>query len=238
MNIQLTEKNKDFNTIESPIINDNNNKKLYKWFLNYKNSCYLDSFYTIFIFAVIQKLIKSDKYKQIDFNNSDNLYIKNFDDIIQFSKYLLQQINDDFLIFFNLYIKYQSNIDNNFLLLKDEEIGPENSLTICYRPFDYIDIFRIKYKRFCECNGKCKYVKGIEEILYTKDYLELTASYLSEIKLTDIKDFITGYFNNRIVSCNEENCIRENNNYQQKFNYQILELPLILSIYSVNYKYS
>ena len=74
--------------------------------------------------------------------------------------------------------------------------------------------------------------------MYTKAYLELTECYLSEIKLTDIKDFISGYFKDRIVSCNEENCIRENSNYQQKFNYQILELPLILSIYSVNYKYS
>ena len=239
LNEQILEKNKDFNINESSIIYDNNNnRKLNKWFLNYKNSCYLDSFYTIFIFAVIQKLIKNDKYKQIDFNTSDDLYIKNFNDIIKFSKYLLQQINDDFLIFFELYIKYQSDIDNNFLLLKDDEIGPENSITICYRPFDYIDIFRIKYKRFCECNGKCKYAKGIEEILYTKAYLELTKIYLSEIKITDIKDFITGYFNDRIVSYNEENCIRENNNYRQKCKYQILELPLILSIYSVKYKYS
>ena len=54
--------------------------------------------------------------------------------------------------------------------------------------------------------------------MFTKAYFELTKSYLSEIKLTDIKDFITGYFKDRIVSCNEENCIRENNNYQQKFN--------------------
>ena len=74
--------------------------------------------------------------------------------------------------------------------------------------------------------------------MYTKAYLELTKIYLSEIKITDIKDFITGYFNDRIVSYNEENCIRENNNYRQKCKYQILELPLILSIYSVKYKYS
>ena len=35
----------------------------------------------------------------------------------------------------------------------------------------------------------------------------------------------------RIVSCNEDNCIRENIDYKQKFKYQILELPLLLSIY-------
>ena len=131
--------------------------------MNYKNSCYLDSFYTIFIFAIMNKLIKTDKYKQIDFKASDDIFIKNFDDIIQFSKYLLQQINDDFFIFFDLYIKYQSDIDNNFLLLKDEEIRPENSIAICYRPFDYIDIFRLKYNDFVNVTENVNMLKVLKK---------------------------------------------------------------------------
>ena len=53
-------------------------------------------------------------YKKIDFKNSDDIHIKNFNDIIKYSKNLLQQIKNDFLIFFDLYIKYQFDIDNNF----------------------------------------------------------------------------------------------------------------------------
>jgi len=229
---QISLENIDLN--ETDFFNNKNkykNKKFNKWLLNYKNSCYLDSFYTIFVFAILPKFLKCDIYKNFDFKNSDDIHIKNFYDIIKFSKYLLQQIKNDFILFFDLYIKYQSDIDNNCLLLKEEEIGCENSITICYRPFEYIDIFRLKYKSIRECNGKCKYAKTIKETLYTKSYLELTEGYLSEKILTNIKDFILEYFNDRNVSCNEDICLRDNMNYKQNFKYEILDLPLILSIY-------
>lgn len=60
--------------------------------------------------------------------------------------YLLQNINNNFINYFDLYLDYQKNIGSNFLLIEEEEYGDLNSLPICYRPLYGIDFFIFKFK--------------------------------------------------------------------------------------------
>ena len=52
--------------------------------MNFKYSCYIDSFYTIFIFSLLKELIKDDLYKtnKFQYENKNNKeifkYIINF----------------------------------------------------------------------------------------------------------------------------------------------------------------
>ena len=93
-------------------------------------------------------------------------------------------------------------------------------------------MFRIKYSLKHTCTGKCKFSNGIEEILFTPPFLELFEIHINDSNIKTIDDFIVkGYFKDRNVLCKEEICVSENVDSVQTFKYNIIELPLILSVY-------
>ena len=55
-----------------------------KWFINYKDACYYDSFYSIFMFSIFDILVKNETYEIEIKNNNSNIYYLNFLKIIDF----------------------------------------------------------------------------------------------------------------------------------------------------------
>ena len=170
-----------------------------KWLINDNLSCYYDSFFSIFVFNIIHILKKNENYNNIS-TSKNNIKFKNFKNIIKFSVYLIQNINSNFLYFFKLYKEFQNNIGAYFLLIDENEIGEQNSLTNCYRPLYDIEFFIFKYKEKHHCIGNCKFANTIEEIKITAPFLEFTENYLNDVNIKNVGHFIIkGYFKNRNV---------------------------------------
>ena len=224
----------DNNSYNEDINSDNsfkNTSRLIKWLINNNLSCYYDSFYTIFVFNIVNIIKKNENIISID-NDEKKIIYENFKYIIDFCIYLKQNIGIEHLNFFDLYLNYQKIIGANFLLINESEIGDINSVPICYRPLYDIDFFIFKYNIKHNCNGICKFANTVIETKFTGPFLEFTENYLNDKNIINPGNFIeNGYFKNRNVLCNELECINENIGNVQNFRYDILNFPLFLSIY-------
>ena len=140
---EIEELNNDNNNLEdnskskikekkSGITNINVNKKIY-WLINDFLSCFFDSFYSIFIVSIISIIKSTDEILSILNKNKDNIYYINFNHILEFCGIISQSINNNFIKFYDIYLNYQKVISNNILLIKEDEIGSFNPITICYR---------------------------------------------------------------------------------------------------------
>ena len=222
------------NNIETYLFDNSlsNRKKTFNWLINYKCSCSLDSFYTIFIFSLI-KYIKSNNIIKNDLQNVQDIYYENFKLILNFCDLLIQNISFQFIKFYEIYLKFQKNISNNILLIKEEEIGVFNPITLCYRPFYNISFFKFKYKLLHTCTGICQFANNnnVYEDLNSTPFIDFTIQYLNNNNINSINDFLLkGYFGKRNVLCNENLCIIENTGSVQTFKYKIIEYPFFLSI--------
>lgn len=130
-------------------------------------SCNIYSFYSIFIFSILNPILKDELFntKKFQYENKNRKDIFNI--IIEFCKLIIQTYNNEKLNFFNIYNSEQYNIKYNFLLLKKEEIEVYNSIQICYRPFYDNKLFIIEYNVKHNCTGECKYKSEILETKHT-----------------------------------------------------------------------
>lgn len=145
----------------------------------------------------------------------------------------------NFIKFFDIYLDFQNKIHNNILLINQNEIGIFNPITLCYRPFYNIDLFRFKYNLMHTCTGICQFSKNKNKIdlLFTSPFLDFIEDYIDNNNINSIEDFINrGIFATRNVLCNENECIIDNAGSVQTLKYQIIEYPFIISInISMNY---
>ena len=211
-------------------IQDNlNRKKSFKWD---KNSCSFDSFISIFIHSIlplIKDIINNKKIKK-KFTTNFELYLKFINNIID--KYENKEMN-----FYEIYENFNKDNGTDLFNMQENEKYEYVPAIINYRPLINIDIFIIKYRINHFCTGKCKFSSQPIENLNSTPYIDIPLiSYEDnriDNRITNIEELFNNYiYININTICQEEKCVNENeslvNWYIKK--YEILEMPLILSI--------
>ena len=202
-----------------------NKKKGFKWD---KNSCSFDSFISIFIHSIlplIKDIIKDKKIKK-KFTKNFELYLKFINHIID--KYINKEMD-----FYEIYENFNKDNDINLFSLQENEKYEYVPAIINYRPLINIDIFIIKYRINHFCTGKCKFSLQPIENLNSTPYIDIPLISYEDNRIRNIEELFNNYiYININTICQEEKCVNENvslvNWYIKK--YEILEMPLILSI--------
>ena len=139
--------------------------------------------------------------------------------------------------FYEIYENFNKDNGTDLFNMQENEKYEYVPAIINYRPLINIDIFIIKYRINHFCTGKCKFSSQPIENLNSTPYIDIPLiSYEDnriDNRITNIEELFNNYiYININTICQEEKCVNENeslvNWYIKK--YEILEMPLILSI--------
>ena len=238
---EISKENSSFSETENfDIINENQNinnlaiedLNNYKAFLNEYNSCSFDSYLILFINVILPIISNSDLLKNNNYlydstlNNDFKLYLN-------FIHFINNKIKGEFINFYDLYEEY--NQINNIDLFKLDDIEYKNfvPIVINYRLLNNNKIFCIIYRISHYCTGTCKFSSQLKEELISKPFIDIPLIAYDDKRINSLEELFKGYiYMNIHTICNEEQCYSEDdknvNFYVKK--YEILELPLILSI--------
>ena len=204
----------------------------FKVFLNEYNSCSFDSYTILFINGILpnisnSELLNNNKYLyDLTSNNEFELYLN-------FINFIKKKITGEFIKFYDLYEEYNQLNNINLFNLDDIEYKNFVPIVINYRLLNNNRIFCIIYRISHYCTGKCKFSSQLKEELISKPFIDIPLVAYEDKRINSIDDLFKGYiYMNINTICNEEQCYSEDdknvNFYVKK--YEILELPLILSI--------
>ena len=215
-------------TNNNEIVYKNEKKNKILWINNYKLSCALDSFITIFLFSIYIKLNKEDYKNDSNFNDDFNKYI--FILLMDFCDYILRNYLNKNFYFYETYIEYyEKNNLFNFLLLQNAEVNEFIPITTIFRSLYNNKYFIIEYEKTCRCTGNCQYKNQKTFRLYSQPFIDITANNLDNKNNKNFQElFLNEIYENKSKLCDENECINHENILD--ISYNILNLPKILSI--------
>ena len=203
-----------------------------RYFLtNYQLSCSFDSFLSIFINAIYPSILNKDfsrNKKMINKIKKYKLYIKFIEELDK-----INMMGSSY--FYDIYENYNKNNNCDLFELDEEKEKYEFlPIGINYRNFVKNEIFCIKYSIIHFCTGKCRYKNQLRETnIMSYPYIDIPLQAYIDNLSEDIDHIFKNYiYINLNTICNEDECYCENDK-NVRFcvkKYEILEMPLILSV--------